>query len=215
MKLLLTSAGITNDEIRNGLESILDKPLSETTVFFVPTAINQFDDKNQRQTDYRKQLSDLVEKIYTVDLADEPKNRWINKLDKSDLIYISGGNPYYLLYWVKKSGLADMLPEILKTKAYFGISAGSMIMGKEIPIEPKDFSIKYLDKRDPHKALGIVDFNIEPHFGAEKHPDLCDKNLKKLAKTYPGIYALGDRSALLITDGATRIVNKSGVRHYK
>ena len=215
MKLLLTSAGVTTNEIRNTLEIILGKPLLEATVFFVPTAINQFKDRKQRISEYRNQLSGLVEKMYTVDIANELKDKWIKELDKSDLIYVSGGNPYYLLYWIKKSGLADIFPEALKTKTYLGISAGSMIMGNQIPIEPKDFSIKYLDKKNPNKALGFFSANIVPHFGAKEHPDISNKDLKKLAKTYPNIYALGDKSALLIKGNEITIINKVGVKHYE
>jgi len=215
MKLLLTSTGVINSEIINALQSTLDKPLSEVTVFFVPTAINQLEDSRQRLSEYKSQLSDLVKKTHTVDIAKEQKIEWIEKLNNSDLIYVSGGNPYYLLYWVRKSGLSDILSEALQTKAYFGISAGSMILGKQIPIEPKDFSLDYIDKNDPHKALGLVSFNIEPHFGSAEHPDLSDKNLKKMAKDYNPIYALGDQSALLIKDGEITIINEDGVKYYK
>lgn len=39
MKLLLTSAGISNTSIRNALIDLLGKPIAETSALFVPTAI--------------------------------------------------------------------------------------------------------------------------------------------------------------------------------
>ena len=39
MKLLLTSAGISNPSIRNALVDLLGKPVAEASAFFVPTAI--------------------------------------------------------------------------------------------------------------------------------------------------------------------------------
>src|SRR5258708_6384604 len=39
MKLLLTSAGISNTSIRNALVDLLGKPISEASALFVPTAI--------------------------------------------------------------------------------------------------------------------------------------------------------------------------------
>jgi len=39
MKLLLTSAGISNKSIHNALVDLLGKPVSESTALFVPTAI--------------------------------------------------------------------------------------------------------------------------------------------------------------------------------
>ena len=38
MKLLLTSAGVTNPTIRRALEGLLDKPISESTALCIPTA---------------------------------------------------------------------------------------------------------------------------------------------------------------------------------
>ncbi len=39
MKLLLTSAGISNTSIRNALIELLSKPIAEANALFVPTAI--------------------------------------------------------------------------------------------------------------------------------------------------------------------------------
>ena len=40
MKYLLTSSGLRNDAIADALSSLLQKPLSETDILFVPTAAN-------------------------------------------------------------------------------------------------------------------------------------------------------------------------------
>jgi dipeptidase E len=39
MKLLLTSAGISNTSIRSALVGLLGKPIAESSALFVPTAI--------------------------------------------------------------------------------------------------------------------------------------------------------------------------------
>ena len=39
MKMLLTSAGISNKSIRNALIELLGKPIAEASALFVPTAI--------------------------------------------------------------------------------------------------------------------------------------------------------------------------------
>jgi dipeptidase E len=39
MKLLLTSAGISNTSIRNALVELLGKPIAEASALFIPTAI--------------------------------------------------------------------------------------------------------------------------------------------------------------------------------
>ncbi len=42
MKLLLTSAGISNTSIRNALVDLLGKPIAESSALFIPTAIYPF-----------------------------------------------------------------------------------------------------------------------------------------------------------------------------
>lgn len=39
MKLLLTSAGISNSDIQNALVDLLGKPIEESKALFIPTAI--------------------------------------------------------------------------------------------------------------------------------------------------------------------------------
>lgn len=39
MKLLLTSAGISNVSIRNALTDLLGKPISDSSALFIPTAM--------------------------------------------------------------------------------------------------------------------------------------------------------------------------------
>jgi dipeptidase E len=40
MKFLLTSAGITNKSIEKAMIELVGKPISETSILFVPTAAN-------------------------------------------------------------------------------------------------------------------------------------------------------------------------------
>jgi dipeptidase E len=42
MKLLLTSAGISNASIQNALVDLLGKPIAESNALFIPTAIYPF-----------------------------------------------------------------------------------------------------------------------------------------------------------------------------
>ncbi|HSY61296.1 MAG TPA: hypothetical protein VK796_05435, partial [Cytophaga sp.] len=42
MKLLLTSAGITNKSIRNALTDLLGKPIEESKALFIPTGVYPF-----------------------------------------------------------------------------------------------------------------------------------------------------------------------------
>jgi dipeptidase E len=42
---------------------------------------------------------------------------------------VNGGDPLYLCYWMRQSGLADLLPSL--RAVYVGLSAGSMVMAPQ------------------------------------------------------------------------------------
>jgi len=75
-----------------------------------------------------------------------------------------GGNDFYLMDCIRKSGLAEVLPEMLKNKIYVGISAGSMVTARKLP--SKEFQALYYEEETGIKddsGLSFVDFQISPH----------------------------------------------------
>ena len=89
------------------------------------------------------------------------------KLLNSDIIYIGGGNTFYLLQELKRSGADKLIKEqVLLGKAYIGESAGAVVAAPCI-----DY-IEDMDKRDaaPNlkdcSALGLVDFYTLPHMNS-------------------------------------------------
>ncbi len=75
------------------------------------------------------------------------------KLDSADFIYISGGNTFYLYYWVIESGLHEIIKDQIENGLiYAGSSAGSVIAGPtlkyfdivdNIEISPEPNKIKW------------------------------------------------------------------------
>jgi dipeptidase E len=55
---------------------------------------------------------------------------WVPLVQQSDVLLVNGGDPLYLCYWMRQSGLADLLPSL--PAVYVGLSAGSMVMAPNI-----------------------------------------------------------------------------------
>ncbi|MBI4159546.1 Type 1 glutamine amidotransferase-like domain-containing protein [Candidatus Wolfebacteria bacterium] len=143
MKLLLTSAGVTNKSIENALLDLLRKPFSETKLAFIPTAANAEAGNKGWLIDDLRRLKDLgFTDIDIIDISALPKEIWLSRLESADILMFGGGNTFYLMHWLKKSGLADMLPEMLKKKVYAGISAGSMVTAKSIEISTSKLDLR-------------------------------------------------------------------------
>ncbi|MGX7327860.1 Type 1 glutamine amidotransferase-like domain-containing protein [Enterococcus bulliens] len=115
-------------------------------------------------------------------------------LKRIDILFISGGNTFYLLEAVKRSGLAQLLEEYLANGNYLiGESAGAVIMTPDIAY------INAMD--DPQKAmlsdtngLSLVDRPIIPHVASTYLGEAAETLLKQFQNQVH--YALSDEEAL-------------------
>src|ERR1700754_951298 len=187
MKLLLTSAGISNTSIHNALVELLGKPITEASALFVPTAIYAIAGG-----------ADIARKVICGSLGDPfcelgwkslgvleltalpslKQELWVPALQEADALLVGGGDCQYLCYWMQQSGLADLLPSLLRKTVYVGLSAGSMVMTR--------FGTTYGGHTLPaesDKSLGLFDFALHPHLDYETFPDNSMANLEKLAAT--------------------------------
>jgi dipeptidase E len=223
MKLLLTSAGISNASIHNALVDLLGKSMAETSALFVPTAIYAFPSKSPfpHGTEIAARMirgtigdpfCDLTWKSFGVlELTALPsiqRERWVPLLQQTDVLLVGGGDCQYLSYWMQKSGVADLLPLLLDRMVYVGVSAGSMIMTR--------FGTTYGGHALPahtDKALGLVDIALHPHLDHEWFPENSLANLEKLAATLSvPSYAIDDQSALKVVDGSVEVISEG---HWK
>jgi dipeptidase E len=58
------------------------------------------------------------------------EEQWVPTLQETDVLLVNGGDPLYLCYWMRQSGLADLLPSL--RAVYVGLSAGSMVLAPNI-----------------------------------------------------------------------------------
>jgi dipeptidase E len=131
MKLLLTSSGITNDSIRQALVDLLGKPFNETKALCIPTAIYAVPDSLNYSWQMLRALELGWQDYGVLELTALPsllEEHWLPAVEAADVIIVGGGITAYLSYWLHESGLAQKLPELLKTKVYVGASAGSMVV---------------------------------------------------------------------------------------
>lgn len=85
----------------------------------------------------------------------------VEAINKADAIFVGGGNTFVLTYQLYKNNLIDALKTSLKKGTpYLGTSAGSNICGLTIKTT-NDMPIVYPPS---FNALGIVPFNINPHY---------------------------------------------------
>jgi dipeptidase E len=213
MKFLLTSAGISNTSIHNALVNLLGKPIAEASAFFIPTAIYAL--PNGGDIARRVICGSLGDpfcglgwkSLGVLELTALPsikRELWVPMLLETDALLVGGGDCQYLSYWMQQSGLADLLPLLLRKTVYVGLSAGSMVITR--------FGTTYGSHTLPtesDKSLGLLDFALHPHLDHEWFPENSLANLEKLSATIPvPSYAIDDHTAIKVTDGTIEVVSE-------
>jgi len=211
MKLLLTSAGLTNKSISDVLFDLVGKKPEDTNIVFVPTASNiEKGDKGWLIDDLRRLQKHNFKQIEIADIAALSEEMWRPRFEEADILYFEGGETFYLMEWINKSGLAKFLPEYLKTKVYVGSSAGSMAASKDLALPISKVIYEGDEGRTENmKALGLVDFYVLPHLNSKYFPKVREENIRKAIQGMSEkVYALDDQSALKIIDGETEIITE-------
>ncbi|MFF2452966.1 Type 1 glutamine amidotransferase-like domain-containing protein [Isoptericola sp. NPDC058082] len=215
MKLLLTSAGVRNATIRTALDDLLPRPVADCTALAIPTALygHPWVGPGRNAWNFITGTTDhmtglgwkSVGVLELTALPSIPEERWVPLVRETDVLLAAGGDAGYLAYWMRRSGLADLLPTLDDT-VWVGMSGGSMVM---TPAIGEEFVGWLPPDGEDAATLGVVDFSMFPHLG---HPDLPD-NTEAAAERWAArlggpAYAVDDETAFVVADGAVEVVSE-------
>jgi dipeptidase E len=214
MRFLLTSAGIKNASIHDALVDLLGKPIAESNALCIPTATYGHPMTGPghawRFISGREDRTPMVElgwkSVGVLELTALPsiqKERWVPWVQETDVLLVNGGDPLYLCYWMRESGLADFLPSL--DAVWVGLSAGSIVMTPNIG---EDF-VHWKPPTGGDETLGLVGVSIFPHLD---HPDLPENTMADAERWAAGLsvpaYAIDDETAIKVTDGTVEVVSE-------
>jgi len=213
MRLLLTSAGISNTSIYTALVDLLGKPIADSSALCIPTAAYAY--PGGAAMAYRlihgvarSPLCELGWKsLGVLELTALPSinaDHWVPLVQETDALLVGGGDPRYLCYWMRQSGLADRLPSLRPETVYVGVSGGSWVVTPTIG--------DYADPKPPtgsDSMLGLVDFTVYAHLD---HPDMPDTSLANIERWAAGVpvpaYAIDDQTAIKVVDDTVDVVSE-------
>ncbi|MGB3080620.1 MAG: Type 1 glutamine amidotransferase-like domain-containing protein, partial [Saprospiraceae bacterium] len=115
------------------------------------------------------------------------------------VIYVQGGDPYYLLKHIKLSGFDTVVKELIVSgKLYVGASAGSYVACPtlESTVWKKPHRARH-DLRDDEPAMHLIPFLLLVHY-EEQHKDIVKDGIS-YAK-YP-VRILTNNQAFIVRDG--------------
>jgi len=215
VKFLLTSAGIKNPSIERALVGLLGKPIAECDALCIATGIQPFAGGPFHVYDFITgsapgPMCELGWKsLGVLELTALPSIRrenWVPAVEQTDALLVWGGSPLYLCYWMRESGLAELLPSLRPETVYVGTSGGAMVATPDFGGARYDDSEPLTGSAD---ALGLVDFSVYPHLEREDMPDTTVANIERWAAglAVPA-YAIDDQTAIQVVDGDVEVVSE-------
>ncbi len=132
MRVLLTSAGLETEEIKEYFVKMIGKDMLEVRALFIPTAAI---DAGAIEV-LPKCMNDLLKcgiqnkniKVFDLHIGME-----LAELQQYDVVYLCGGDTSYLLERVNETGFSATLMEYIRANGMvIGVSAGSLIFANNL-----------------------------------------------------------------------------------
>ena len=121
----------------------------------------------------KAKMEEVGFKFVEYDITEKTSDQIIADLNLFDVMYIEGGNSYYLLQESQKSNFGEFVKKRVEEGMIFvSTSAGTVIAGPDIEPVRQDSRAVLAPNLRGTKGYGLVDFVIMPHWGQEKRRDL-------------------------------------------
>ena len=214
MKILLTSAGVSNASIHRSLLQLLGKPIAEANALCIPTATYGHPDSDPRSP-WRFITGNTVEpmsslgwkSVGVLELTALPSigdDRWVSWVREADVLLVAGGDPNFLCHWMRASGLADLLPTLTET-IYVGRCAGGMVLTPEVG----EHFTWWRSPNGSERMLGMVDFSIFPHLNLDSSYEFSMEAAREWARNlHVPAYVIDDQTAIVVSDGNIEVVSE-------
>ena len=128
-------------------------------------------------------VKNLVAQISECDDFCAADDKILSTINECDIIYISGGNTFYLLSELRKSHATQTIKDAVQAgKIYIGESAGAIVTA------PDTRYATLMDENSPNisdfTGLNLVDFCVVPHFGCEPFVEATHETVEKFGNLY-------------------------------
>ncbi|MEG0771675.1 MAG: Type 1 glutamine amidotransferase-like domain-containing protein [Clostridia bacterium] len=184
-----------------------EKNLKGKRVTFIPTA-SRVDMVSFCVSKGTKALEKLGLTVDELELSTATYDEIYKKITTNDYIYLSGGNTFFLMQELIRTG-ADkiIIDEVKKGKLYIGESGGAMVTAE---------NLEYVTVMDPTKkapllkgfaGMNLVDFSVVPHRINFPFILSAQKMIRKYSKTLK-IMAISNKEAIIVWGDNVKIIKK-------
>jgi peptidase E len=204
MNFILFSAGISSVAAQK-ISEIISKPIGNISLAIITSAATPAIKSNYDL--FPEWLNEDIGNIkehgflttfYTLENLTEEK---IEEIKKHDVLYITGGNLFYLRYWIEKSKFLPVINHFAENKIYAGASAGAIVVTKDLAPYQAAEKIELAPELIT-TGLNLVDAHVLVHWHNPKH----HQEIRNVADVYKKdestkIFYIEDGQALLVRSG--------------
>ena len=196
---------------------MLGKPIAESSALCIPTGVQPFPGGPSHVYGF---INGTVggpmcglgwKSLGVLELTALPSIKeeyWVPAVQEVDALLVWGGSPLYLCYWMRQSGLADLLPSLPPNMVYVGTSGGAMVA-------TPDFGGETYDDSDPltgsDRALWSTSRCFRTWSGRTCRT-LQSQHREMGAGLSVPAYAIDDQTAIKVVDGTIEVISEG---HWK
>ncbi len=209
MSMLLTSSGLRTAAVQNAFVHTLPRQPSALRAVIVTTASVPWKERNRHAVCTQDCLNALGFICCDfLDVETEPAEN----LRGYDVIYLNGGNSFYLLHHLRRSRADSILKETLGGQTLLvGASAGAVVLGPSLAVVKQfDSNLDTYGITD-NRGLELVDFVVMPHWNRWNEVPTFAAQFRRFQELTPfPVVEIADGEALLVSENSvTRITEPS------
>ena len=186
--------------------NLIKEEIENKKVVFIPNA-----SINEGYTGYvgsaRKLFKKMRANLTEIDISKEDFKTIEAVFEETDVIYFTGGNSFFLIDQLRKTGVDKLLKkELKKGKLMIGESAGSVICAPSISYieimdeKPEDYS------QIDDNGLNLIDFYVLPHYLTSPFKKITATILKKFSDLK--ICPINNHQAIMVNGKESKIIEK-------
>lgn len=203
IKLFLSSSFA---DVVNLFSAFIGEKYEGKTVTFIPTASIPEEVKFYVDAD-KKAFIKIGLIPDELEISTASNEEILKKLTNNDYIFMSGGNTFFLLQELKRTGADKIIIEqVTSGKPYIGTSAGSVIMSPNIEYIKFMDEIEKAPELSDYSSLGLVNIYPVPHISSPPFKEAAEKLISEY-KTILKLYPIRNDQVILVQGDNIRVVN--------
>ena len=186
--------------------SLIKEEIDNKKVAFIPTA-----SLHEGYTGYvgsaRKLFKKLGASVTEIDISTEAYSTIQAVFEDADVIYFTGGNSFFLIDQLRKTGTDELLKkELANGKLMIGESAGAIICAPTIQYieqmdeKPEDYS------QEDNEGLDLIDFYVLPHYLTAPFKKITERIMAEFSDL--NICAINNHQAIIVNDEGSKVICK-------